>query len=145
MGFRAVPVPFEVNGQKFQVVLGDAQVNLIERQLDVGLNDAFNMMARGFMSASTAIILATVKVQSEVGFIQIQPHEVALVLASVDTDQVDENGEPVKAFPLATALGEAQAALGNALGFAAPSPQPSESGSDLASTSKTSSSKKTGS
>lgn len=145
MAMRAVPVPFEVNGQKFQVVLGDAQVNQIERQLDVGLNDAFNMMARGFMSASTTIILAAVKVHTEVGFIAIQPHEVALVLASVDTDQVDEDGEAVKAFPLATALGEAQTALGNALGFVAPSPQPSASGSDLASTSKTSSAKTTGS
>jgi hypothetical protein len=144
MGFRAVPVPFEVNGQKFQVVLGDTQVNQIERELQVGLNDAFNMMGRGFMSASTVIIMATVKVGSEIGFVPIQLHEVALVMAMVETGELDENGEPIKVLPLGPALVEAQAALGNALGFAAPLPQPSESGSDLASPSKTSSRKKTG-
>lgn len=145
MSFRGAPVPFEVNGKKFQVVLGDAQVNQIERQLDVGLSDAFNMMTRGFMSASTTIILATVKVHSEIGYVAIQPHEVGSVMAGVDTGAVDDDGNPVMEFPFAKALIEAQNALGNALGFAAQSPQASESGSDLASTSKTSSSKKTGS
>lgn len=144
MAYRGTPIPFQVNGKKFQVVLGDAQVNAIEQRLNVNLQDAFNMMTRGFMSASTVIIEATVKAESELGFVPIQLSQIAEIMTPIPTGEKDEDGNDVYASPLGTALGEAQAALGNALGFVAPSPTPSESGSALASRSKTSSSKKTG-
>lgn len=144
MGVRGAPIPFSVNGKKFQVVLGDAQVAAIEQRLDVNLNDAFNMLGRGFMSASTVIIEATVKIETELGFVPIQLSQIAEVMKPVPTGMLDADGNEVFDLPLAKALGEAQVALGNALGFAEASLPPSESGSALASPSKTSSSKKTG-
>ncbi len=144
MAVRGAPIPFSVNGKKFHVVLGDAQVAAIEQRLNVSLNDAFNMMGRGFMSASTVIIETTVKVESELGFVPIQLNQIAELMKPIPTGTLDADGNEEFDLPLAKALGEAQVALGNALGFAETSPQPSESGSALASPSKTSSSKKTG-
>lgn len=113
---KFAPVPFTFGEQKFQVMLGLAEVAQIEKTCEAGFPTVMNQLQAGFLSAIITVASVAVKRVSEIGPVPIEMHEVGLICN-------DKDGGFLNAWAIAAAQ------LGNVLGFQEPSKKPSKSGS----------------
>jgi hypothetical protein len=119
--FSAAPIVVEVRGISYQVQLGLDELADLERACGGGLSEIFSKMQAGHLSILIQVIGSVVKKQTEVGYQALDLAEIGPLAGSAE---------------IGVALGEAFAALGNALGLMAPSPVASGSGSPQGSPSK---------
>jgi hypothetical protein len=127
--FKADPIFVDVNGVSYQVLLGLDELAGIEKACNGGLSEIFSKMQGGHLSVLIQVIAGVVKKKTEVGYQPLELNEVGPLAQSAE---------------LGAALGQAVAALGNALGLMAPSPVASGSGSPQGSRSKPSGKSQTG-
>lgn len=119
--FTADPIFVQANGGDYQVLLGLDELADLEKACGGGLSEIFSKMQAGHLSILIQVIGSVVKKKTEVGYQALDLAEIGPLAGSAQ---------------IGVALGQAVAALGNALGLMAPSPVASGSGSPPASPSK---------
>lgn len=116
--FKAEPFFADFQGIRYQVLLGLDELANLEKACGGGLPEIFSKMQAGHLSILIQVIGSVVKKETEVGFQPLDLSEIGPLAGSEE---------------IGVALGQAMAALGNALGLTAPSPVASGSGSPAAS------------